>query len=174
MNKWGAVLKIFSFVCILTSVSIYTMVAYLSDADTVSNTMTVGGNHISIDEIYEQKPIVPGTKITKKVRIKNDGPNDCYVRVRAVFSDSDVGQYVQVDWNTNDWIYNEEDEFYYFTSCISKDEYSEYLFTTLQVDAMIPEHLKKDIQLIVYAESYQAEGYSHYQEAWIDYQKNIN
>ena len=108
------------------------------------------------------------------MRIKNEGPNACYVRVRAVFSDSDVGQYVHVDWNTEDWIYNKEDEFYYFTSCVSEGEHSEYLFTTLKVDPMIPEHFKKDVELIVYAESYQADGYNHYQEAWMDYQKNID
>ena len=173
MKKWRSVLNLLFLIGIVTSVSTGSIMAYLSDADKVSNELSVGGNNISVDEEYDSETIEPGERIPKKVRIQNDGPNDCYVRVRALFTDSDVGQYATIDWNTSDWIYNEEDEFYYYRSAVSAGDKTSYLMTYVQFHEDIPEYSAKEVELIIYAESYQADGFSSYTEAWDDYQINI-
>ena len=172
MKKWSAIVKLLGLIVIVASVSAHSIMAYLSDGDETSNLLTIGGNNISIDEEYEPEPIEPGEKITKKVRIQNDGPNTCYVRVRAVFSDSDVGQYAAIDWNTTDWVYNKQDEFYYYVWPVTEGEKTSYLMTSVMFEENIPEYDVKDVELIVYAESYQADGFSNYTEAWDDYQMN--
>lgn len=158
---------------ILVSFSLTTMNAYLTDGDTANNAITVGGNNISIDEVFEPKPMTPGGTITKKVRIKNNGPNECYIRVRAVFSDSNVGKYANIDWNLKDWVYDATDEFYYYKTSVSEGNVTSWLMTTIRLNEEIPEEMIKDVELIIYAESYQSEGFSGYQEAWMDYQKNM-
>lgn len=173
MEKWKSIFKVFFAAIILVSVSANTIIAYLADMDSASNAMTIGGNNITIEEEFDSDPIHPGAVITKKVRILNDGPNDCFVRVRAVFSDSSVGQYAEIDWNETDWIYNPMDEYYYYKLAIAKNAYTSYLMTSIQIDEDIPENRIKDVDFIVYAESYQADGFLTYQDAWADYKVNI-
>ena len=159
-------------VCIAAILSIGTITAYLADADSARNVIRVGGNNITIDEEYDPKPIVPGTVITKKVKIRNDGPNPCYVRLRAVFSDSDIGKYAEVDWNTTDWAYDSSDEYYYYKYNLNKDEETAYLLTTIRINEDLPKEHIKNVDMIIYAESYQSYGFSDYQKAWAEYQKN--
>ena len=173
MMKRRSMLKIWMLCLILTSLSVTTITAYLADGDSARNVTTVGGNNISIIEEFEPKTIEPGVVIHKKVNIKNDGPNTCYVRVRAVFSDSDIGTYAQVDWNEEDWVYDASDEYFYYKYALNKDDLSKPLMQTVQIGLDLPEDTIKNVDLIIYAESYQAYGFSNYKEAWVDYQKNI-
>ncbi len=174
MNKKRTIIGSLLLIGICISFSIATIAAYLADADSARNAVTVGGNRIEIDEIFEPEPIMPDETIVKKVRIKNTGPNACYVRVMAVFSDSDLGKYTQVDWNLKDWIYNAQDGYYYYPSIIEHDESTSWLFTSLRFSEDLPQEMIKDTDLIVYAESYQAEGFENYELAWKDFQINKN
>ena len=172
MSKKQSIIGIFLLIGLSISFSITTIAAYLADGDSASNAITVGGNRISIDEIFDPEPMIPGEDVVKKVRIKNIGPNDCYVRVMAVFSDSDVGKYTQVDWNLKDWIFNAQDGYYYYPQILENDKVTPWLCTTLTFDDDLPDEMIKDVELIVYAESYQAEEFEQYEQAWKHYQIN--
>ena len=174
MCKKQSIHKWLLLIGVLMSLSITTIAAYLADGDSASNAITVGGNRISIEEVYEPEPIIPGDSIVKKVRIKNTGPNDCYVRIMAVFSDSDVGKYTRLDWNLKDWIYNEQDGYYYYPHILANEDVTSWLFTTLSFDEDLPEEMIKDVELIIYAESFQSEGFSQYEQAWKHFQMNCN
>lgn len=156
-----------------TLVSIDTISAYLADGDSARNVITVGSNNISIDEEFDPKPIEPGGQITKKVRIRNDGPNSCFVRARVVFSDSRIGKYANIDWNLKDWVYDSSDEYYYYKTAINQDDVTTWLMTSIQFSENIPEQEITDVDVIVYAESYQSFGFLDYREAWKDYQLNL-
>lgn len=173
MKTRRSMIIILFLACVVVSVSLHTISAYLSDADKADNSIIVGGNNISIDEVYESEPITPGASITKKVHIYNDGPNACYVRVRAVFTDSNVGKYAVIDWNLEDWEYNTKDEYYYYKQPIKEGESTSYLMTSIAISEEIPKESIQDVNLIVYAESYQSEGFLIYQDAWEDFQLNI-
>ena len=69
--------------------------------------------------------------------------------------------------------FNSEDEFYYYKVPIEMNEHTSYLMTQIKISKDIPAHCVKDAEFIVYAESYQAEGFSNYQEAWENYQLNL-
>ncbi len=174
MSKKRSIIGIILLIGTCISFSITTIAAYLADGDSARNAIIVGGNRIVIDEIYDPEPIIPGESVVKQVRIKNTGPNACYVRVMAVFSDSDIGKYTQVDWNLTDWVYNAEDGYYYYKNILEHEETTSWLFTILHFSEDLPEEMIKDVELIVYAESYQAEGHEHYKDAWTDYQLNKN
>lgn len=172
MKNRKSILMLILLVFTLVNVSVNSVIAYLADGDIAHNKITVGGSNITIDEEFDPEPIIPGAVITKKVRIKNEGPNNCYVRVRALFTDSDVGKYASIDWNLSDWEYDSTDEYYYYKSVVNVGKTTSYLMTEITIENEIPENMIKDVDLIVYAESYQADGYSDYKEAWADYQKN--
>lgn len=150
-----------------------TTYAYLSDADTVKNTATIGSGNISIVEDFNPPPnITPGTTYTKNVRIENDGPSDCFVRVKAVFTDSDIGDYCEVDWNDADWVYNSEDGYYYYPNLMEAGDITESLFTTVKIKNTIPQDNLKSFDILVYAESCPTKTFTDYQEAWDDFQIN--
>lgn len=163
------------------------IVAYLVDTASARNDFVIGGNRIEIEEGFIPPPeLKPGISFTKNVKIKNVGPTDCYARVMAVFTTSDMEKYCEVDWNTEDWIYNAEDNYWYYPEAISTGEKTPSLFTkvtikesydfngdgTIGADENVPESLITDFDIIVYAESYQSGEYANYQDAWVHYQAN--
>ena len=157
--------------CTLFSIS--TITAYLADGDSARNPIVVGGNHISIEEDFQPEAIKPVGKITKKVRIKNEGPNRCFIRARVVFSDSQIGQYANIDWNLKDWFYDSTDEYYYYTSALDREDVTSWLMTAIQFNENMPAEDIEEVDVIVYAESYQSFGFLDYKEAWADYQSYL-
>ena len=169
--------------------------AYYNDADNSVNTMTVGGSNVSIVENFDPpKEILPGTVITKEVSVVNMGPSECYVRVKAVFTTSDMEKYCTVDWNLYDaetnptgWIYDEEDNFWYYPVEMKDNDHTTNLFNTITVAThydfngdgvideeteAIPESVIESFDVLVYTEAYQSRGYDDYKDAWTDYAVN--
>ena len=147
--------------------------AYLTDADRATNTLTVGGVNVGIVEEFDPpKEIVPGVAFTKDVKVQNNGPSNCYVRIKAVFTDSDMEKYCSVDWNTSDFVYNDEDGYYYYKGELEVGELTKSLFTTVTVSDSIPEAEIKDFDILVYTEAYQSNGFDNYEEAWEHYHRN--
>lgn len=168
--KW----TIIFIIVVLLSLSVNHMLAYLTDGDTNTNTIHIGGANITINEEFDPEPIIPGGIIHKKVKIHNDGPNSCYVRTRVLFSDSDVEQYAEVDWNLEDWVYEPSDGFYYYKYPIDAGQDTSYLMTEIVLDMDIPQNMIKDVDVIVYAEGYQSYEVESYSDAWEKYQENMD
>lgn len=169
--------------------------AYYNDADDSFNRMTVGGSNVTIVENFDPPKIIePGTVITKEVSVTNLGPSECYTRVKAVFTTSDMEKYCTVDWNVYDaetnptgWIYNAEDNFWYYPGELMDGDRTTNLFNTITVaeyydfdgngeideeTEAIPQSAIESFDVLVYAESYQSRGYDDYQEAWAAYRVN--
>ena len=158
---------------LVLSFGITGVVAYLTDADRANNAMTIGGNHIALtEEFIPPESLAPGIVIPKNVKVTNTGITSCYVRVFAEFTDSDMGQYCEVDWNTTDWVYNSGDQYWYYKNAIATGESTTSLFTTITLIDGDYEAVIKDFDVIVYAESYQSYGFDKYEDAWAHYQIN--
>ena len=167
------IIAVIAGLTVLLAVGAAAVSAYLTDAESVVNRTTVGGNNITIVEEYDPpEEVKPGTVIIKDVKVQNDGPNDCYVRIKALFTDSDMGSYCTVDWNTTDFAYNAEDGYYYYRAVLKNGEVTPSLFTTITVSSDLPEDEVKAFSVIVYAESYQSEGFENDQEAWDHAKRN--
>lgn len=164
------------FSCLIIFLLIFSVVgitSYLSDADSIDNIFTIGGNRVElVEEFNPPDKLEPGISFQKDVKVKNSGPNACYVRVKAVFNNSDVGQYCEVDWNTKDWTYNAEDGYWYYKEPISRWEKTTSLFTTVKLADDIPSYAIDDFDMIIYGESYQSESFDAYEDAWGNYEKN--
>lgn len=155
-------------------IAIGSFAAYFTSTDKAVNEYTVGNVTVEIDETFEipDGGVTPGSKITKDVKIKNTGKNDCYVRIKAVFSDSDMEKHCTLDLNTSDFVYNESDGYYYYKKVLPVGDSTDSLFTKVTVSDEITQEQIKDFDIIVYAEGYQSEGFDSYQEAWEHYQIN--
>ena len=172
MNKRTKMIVIIFCVSIFLWLSMAGISAYFISTDTATNILTIGGNSIEITEDFPTPDPEPGSSHRKVVQITNTGTVDCYVRVFATFSNSDMGDYCTVDWNTSDWIYDEEDGYWYYKRAITTGEKTPALFTLVSISSEISEEEMKDFDIIIYAESIQSMGFEGYQNAWDEFQKN--
>ena len=147
--------------------------AYLSDADVAVNQVTVGGNRVDlIEEFTPPAKLEPGISFAKDVKVSNVGPSDCFVRIKAVFTDSDMEKYCTVDFNTRDYEYNETDGYYYYKKVLKSEEETPSLFTTVSLSESIPADEIRDFDILVYTETYQSYGFDDYEDAWNHYHRN--
>ena len=175
-KKWLIGTLLILTVLIIGGGGIYT---YLSDGDNSKNDFTVGSvNTEIVEEFTPPTKLEPGIRFTKDVKVRNLGPNDCYIRIKAVFTDSDMGDSCEVDWNTDDFVYNEKDGYYYYKEIVKAEEFTESLFTTVTLSTeILPEEIK-DFNILIYSEAYQTGGkingkwreFTGYEEAWTYYQ----
>lgn len=153
------------------------MAAYLTAADTEENLVTLADNTIAlVEEFTPPAELQPGVSFTKDVSVMNTGTGKCFVRVKAVFSSSDIGKYCTVDWpdeSDPSWVYNEADGYWYYTKVLAQGEQTSSLFTMITLSEETPESVIQDFDMIVYAESYQNNNYTNYTDAWENYQKNL-
>ena len=180
--KRRKVIRVLLVVCLLAvtaTVGIPAVYGYFTARKSLINKVAPGGNKIRIAETFTPpQAIEPGDVIRKDVKIQNGGPSPCFVRVKAVFSDSAMKDYCTVDRNSTDFVYDESDGYYYYKRALDYDkenqrgQMTESLFTTIAIDEGMPREKLKSFDVIVYAESYQAEEGTEYRKAWEQYRKN--
>ena len=167
---WSCLMLIFFMGVLAMSGNI---AAYLSDGDKAVNSISIGGNRVELIEIFEPpSKLMPGVTFTKDVKVKNVGANDCYVRIKAVFTDSAMGDCCTLDFNTQDYEYRAEDGFYYYKEVLKEGEQTPSLFTTVSLSEEIAEEQIKDFDILVYTETYQSYGFDNYKDAWTHYYRN--
>lgn len=163
-------------VCLLLGAAILSacaLSALMTDGDTVTNSLTVGNVETEIREDFPDPDPLPGVPMTKEVRIENCGKkNDCYVRVKAVFSDSVMEALCEVDWNTRDFAYDESDGFWYYREILQVGEVTEPLMTAVTIKDGTDTAMLSPFQILVCQEACQSENpetgedYPDYASAW--------
>lgn len=159
--------------CLVLVASVIGVGAYLMDSEAADNAFTIGANEIRlIENFIPPKELKPGIEFEKLVRVQNTGSTTSWIRVMAVFTNSDMGDWCTIDWNDTDWVYDETDGYWYHKNPVEPNGYTANLFTKVKLSDDIPEVIIKDFDIIVYAESYSTGGVSDYESAWTKYQKN--
>lgn len=147
--------------------------AYLTSLDKELNNITIGSNVIEVNEIFEPPiKLEPGIIFKKDVKVDNTGLSDCYVRIKAVYTDSDMGKYCSLDIDSENYIYNPDDNFYYYKNILESGASTPSLFTTVTLSQDIPVAEIKNFDILIYAESYPAADFKDYEAAWKHYQRN--
>lgn len=158
---------------ILAAVATTGIIAFLTDSAGAYNKMVIGENSIDlIEDFTPPKELAPGVSFKKNVKVKNVGSLECFVRIKSVFTDSDMGNYCEVDWNETDWAYDSADGYWYYKYALPSGKATTSLFTTIKLSKDTPEAAIKDFDMIVYAESYQSYGFADYAAAWANYKTN--
>jgi surface protein len=170
----GTLFVLLALVVAMLCVGVYnTITAYMSDGGRLVNTFVIGGNQVEIlEDFIPPEKLTPGTSFKKEVKVSNVGVNECFIRVMVQFTNSDMGQYCTVDWNTDDWVFNEEDSYWYYKHPVANGNETTSLFTRITLSNDIPEAIIKDFDVIVYTESYQSGDLESYEEAWAIYHAN--
>ena len=132
------------------SVSIAGSMAYFTAEEKVHNVITTGEIGIELvewgnEERTEPFPedgvdgVMPGTKVTKIVEVKNTGSNAAWVRVKVDKAIDLSGteddakadlNLITIDFNTEYWI-DGKDGYYYYKKALDKNAVTEPLFRTV-------------------------------------------
>ena len=137
-------LLILSLLVILAALTAAGTLAYYTDSARTHNVITSGNVDIDLLEWADEertKPfkdkqgVMPGTKVTKIVEVKNTGTGAAFVRLRVeteVLSAEGVkmdSKHVRLDFNQTDWIYR--DGYYYYARSLQPGETTVPLFNTV-------------------------------------------
>ena len=137
-------LLIVSALAILVAVTAAGTLAYFTDTGTAHNVITTGNVKIELNEwaddartqpFQDKTGVMPGTKVTKIVEVKNTGTGAAFVRLRvetevhsAEKQEMDP-KHVRLDFNQTDWIY--QDGYYYYARSLQPGETTVPLFTAV-------------------------------------------
>ena len=158
---------------LLVSGKIGNMQAYFTDGIQKDNVTQIGTVDVKIREEFQQpEEIFPGQTIQKRVHVENTGSAPCYVRVKAVFSDSRIEKYCTVDWNLDDWFYNSSEEYFYYKEILKPGEKTRNLMTEIVISEQSRKEDLHSVQLLVYTESCQAGSFHDWKTAWDEFIKN--
>lgn len=165
---------------------IYSTEAFLTDRDMLENEITVGMNYTEIQEEFpDPGPFEPeeNPQYRKTVWVANTSVNgtsvDCYVRMSLSFSSEDIAKAATLTGlDTDNWIYDEGDGYYYYRHVLREGEKTTPLFTGVSIDRnyINSDYLDKEAEfsINVYEESIQSGEFTDYRSAWEYYKTQIN
>lgn len=155
MKKTYKVIIIFCIIVlsIFISTAIY---AYYTYQKSIENTIVLAYNEIQVNEIYEPPlKMQKGISYKKEPTVKNIGNIDCYVRVKSLLPDSRVESEITIDYNLNDYTYNDIDKYYYYNKILKPGETSKPLFTSVTIHSDAKDIVLDNFDIYIYAESVQ-------------------
>ena len=143
--------------------------AYFSADGTARNVITTGNVKIELKEwedeactqpFQDKTGVMPGTKVTKIVEVKNTGTGAAFVRLYVEKNVYDANQTpmksdpVSLDFNDTDWTYSESEGYYYYNRPLEPGKTTEPLFTTVTFDPLMGndyQNATAHVKVIAYA-----------------------
>ena len=139
--------------------------AYFTDTDEKTNTISVGNVDIVLDEPHwgteEAEYLYPGEAVAKDPTVRNYGKNPAFVRVKVEWPAEDLFT-VRTDYQDGisaDWEYNVNDGYYYYKGVLEAGESTDALFDQIVLSTAVENSADNAAQdIVVTAEAVQAQG----------------
>lgn len=160
-------LLILSLLVILAALTAAGTLAYYTDSARTHNVITSGKVNIDLLEWADEartKPfkdkqgVMPGTKVTKIVEVKNTGTGAAFLRlyveknVYGADEERKDSELVSLNFNDTDWTYS--DGYYYYNRPLEPGKTTEPLFTTVTFDPLMGNEYQNataHVKVIAYA-----------------------
>ena len=162
-------LLIVSVLAILVAVTAAGTLAYFTDTGTAHNVITTGNVDIELNEwadeartqpFQDKTGVMPGTKVTKIVEVKNTGTGAAFLRlyveknVYGANQEPKDSELVSLNFNDTDWTYSESEGYYYYNRALEPSDTPEPLFTTVTFDPLMGneyQNASAHVKVIAYA-----------------------
>lgn len=162
-------LLIVSVLVILVAVTAAGTLAYFTDTGTAHNVITTGNVKIELKEwaddactqpFQDKTGVMPGTKVTKIVEVKNTGTGAAFLRLYVEKNVYGADQKpmksdpVSLDFDNTDWTYSESEGYYYYNRPLEPGNTTEPLFTTVTFDPLMGNEYQNaaaHVKVIAYA-----------------------
>ena len=147
-----------SLLLVMTVFAGLTLADLLEQANSLTNTFTIG----SIEtEIEEDPPAVVDSEISKQPKIKNTGENDALVRARVTVSpQSIIDEFgIKLEMNTTDWTEG-EDGYWYYNDLLKPNDTTKPLFASVKGNGIVSDGQINvglaDLEIAIYHEAIQS------------------
>ena len=145
-------LLILSLLVILAALTAAGTLAYYTDSARTHNVITSGKVNIALLEWADKehnKPfkdktgVMPGTKVTKIVEVKNTGTGAAFLRLYVEKNVYGANQEpmdtepVSLNFDNRNWTYSESEGYYYYNRPLEPGKTTEPLFTAVTFDPLI-------------------------------------
>lgn len=150
---------------IVLSLSALTYAFVKAQSDSLHNQFHVG----EITTEIEEHPTIADGVIHKDPSVLNTGVQDCLIRMRVNITPKEIADFLaqesRINYDTNHWIYHEEDGFWYYQGIVKPQESTKPLFTEITglIDTnghILPAFAQlQDFDIILYQEAVQAQVY---------------
>ncbi len=162
-------LLIVSALAILVAVTAAGTLAYFTDTGTAHNVITTGNVKIELNEwadeaceqpFQDKTGVMPGTKVTKIVEVKNTGTGAAFLRLYVEKNVYGADQKpmksdpVSLDFDNRNWTYSESEGYYYYNRPLEPGKTTEPLFTTVTFDPQMGNEYQNataHVKVIAYA-----------------------
>lgn len=162
-------LLILSLLVILAALTAAGTLAYYTDSARTHNVITSGKVNIALHEWADKehnKPfqdktgVMPGTKVTKIVEVKNTGTGAAFLRLYVEKNVYGADQKpmksdpVSLDFDNRNWTYSESEGYYYYNRPLEPGKTTEPLFTTVTFDPLMGNEYQNaaaHVKVIAYA-----------------------
>ena len=162
-------LLIVSVLAILVAATAAGTLAYFTDTGSAHNVITTGNVDIELNEwadeartqpFQDKTGVMPGTKVTKIVEVKNTGTGAAFVRLYVEKNVYDANQTpmksepVSLNFNNTDWTYSDSEGYYYYNRPLEPGKTTEPLFTTVTFDPLMGNEYQNataHVKVIAYA-----------------------
>lgn len=164
--------KIFS-IALATSLAAVAVIgsslAYFTDKEEKTNTLTIGNVDIELTEPKwdetgkeEAKEMFPGEAVAKDPTVENVGANPAFVRVKVKWPEG-----AKLSYRTDsqdgklgeNWVYNEADDYFYYKGILEKDGVTDALFDQIVLSTETENgNAQTPYDVVVTAEAIQAQG----------------
>ena len=162
-------LLIVSVLAILVAVTAAGTLAYFTDTGTAHNVITTGNVKIELKEwaddactqpFQDKTGVMPGTKVTKIVEVKNTGTGAAFLRLyveKNVYGADEKpmkSDPVSLDFDNRNWTYSESEGYYYYNRPLEPGKTTEPLFTTVTFDPLMGndyQNATAHVKVIAYA-----------------------
>ena len=160
-------LLIVSVLAILVAVAAAGTLAYFTDTGTAHNVITTGNVEIELNEwadetrtqhFQDKTGVMPGTKVTKIVEVKNTGTGATFLRLYVEKNVYGADQKpmdtkpVSLNFDNRNWTYSEG--YYYYNRALEPGDTTEPLFTTVIFDPLMGNEYQNataHVKVIAYA-----------------------
>lgn len=139
-------------------------IAYLADLDMTSQEITNGEIQVELIQTEETSYGLQKSENGIGVALKNNGGNDCYVRVRAVLRNADAWAQVCLEWNEQEFVYCEEDGYYYYKRLLLAGEQIQEALRIFVAEKEAGQ------ELFLYGEACQSAGYQKDAQIWAEFE----
>lgn len=139
------------------------VLGFFRSSDHLDNRFTIGANTSEIHETFNNPGILkPEEMLGKSVQVRNTGSVPCYVRMYYAVEDPQNRQDLNITI-TDNWDFNKNDGYYYYKSVVEPGRSTTRLFGTIKNTS---QEDVKDLNIICYEETVQAEGFANAEEAF--------
>lgn len=138
------------------------VLGFFRSSDHLDNRFTIGANVSEIYESFSNPGILkPTESLSKTVIVRNTGSVPCYVRMYYAVEDPQDQKDLTVTI-TNNWELK-KDGYYYYKSVVEPGRSTAKLFDTIKNTS---NEDVKDLNIICYEETVQAEGFANAEQAF--------